>query len=171
MSVLTSESPSYVPLPEVLPALPASVDDSESRLGSPPYDLGKNSGEIPSPVSIMQISTCESTPSNSSELSTIAAKRRVTNLSVDAQPQSARPLTRKLEENSTGKPSPRQSRMLRAYAARTKTRRNRFVFACAGHPKESHQDRQLSFHGPHDLQNALPLHPGSLPQLLSPRGL
>jgi hypothetical protein len=39
MSVLTSESPSYVPLPEALPALPASVDDSESRPGSPPYDL------------------------------------------------------------------------------------------------------------------------------------
>ena len=56
----------------------ASVDDSESRPGSPPYDLGKNSGEIPSPVLIMQISTCESTPSNSSELSTIAAKRRAT---------------------------------------------------------------------------------------------
>src|SRR6516225_1693868 len=34
-----SESPSYVQLPEVLLPLSASIDDSESRPGSPPYDL------------------------------------------------------------------------------------------------------------------------------------
>src|SRR5262252_5778075 len=39
VAVRTSESLSYVQLPEVLPALPASVDDSESRPGSPPCDL------------------------------------------------------------------------------------------------------------------------------------
>src|SRR6516165_2322425 len=39
ISALTSESPSYVQLPEVLPVLSASVDDSESRPGSPPCDL------------------------------------------------------------------------------------------------------------------------------------
>ena len=39
VAMRTSESPSYVQLPEVLLPLSASVDDSESRPGSPPYDL------------------------------------------------------------------------------------------------------------------------------------